>query len=109
MAENWPGIIVASTLAVEIASILQLDPIVRGPLVLWYSLVCTGMAWVRLLRIPDPLAEAVTAVSLSVAMSGLIAAAFLYAGHWSPSWTMVALEAITLAGVILGRRRAAAT
>lgn len=105
-AENWPGIIIASTLAVEIASMLHLDPIVRGPLVLWYALVCTGMAWVRLLRIPDPLAEAVTAISLSVALSGLTAAAFLYAGHWSPSWTMVALEAMTLVGVILGSRRA---
>ena len=84
---------------------LQLAPVVRGPLVLWFSLVCTGMAWVRLLRIADPLAEIVTAIALSIALSGLTAAALLYAGHWSPSWTMVALETNTLAGVILGRRR----
>ncbi len=103
-AEIWPGIIIASILAVEIASLVKLDPLVRGPLVLWFSLVCTGMAWVRLLRIRDQVAEAVAAIALSVALSGLTAAAFLYAGRWSPDWTMVALQAITLVGVILSRR-----
>ena len=93
-----------STVAVELAWLVQADPVVRGPLVLWFSLVCTGMAWVRLLRIGEPLAEAVAAIALSVALSGLTAAAFLFAGHWSPSWTLIVLEAITLAGVILDRR-----
>jgi hypothetical protein len=102
-AENWPRIIVVSTIAVEIASLVNVDPLVRGPLVLWFSLFCTGMAWVHLLRIREPLAEAVTAIALSVALSGLTAAAFLYAGLWSPSWTMVVLEAITLVGVMLSR------
>jgi hypothetical protein len=103
-AENWPWIIVVSTVAVELAWLVQADPVVRGPLVLWFSLVCTGMAWVRLLRIGEPLAEAVAAIALSVALSGLTAAAFLFAGHWSPGWTLIVLEAITLAGVILDRR-----
>ena len=103
-AENWPRIIVVSTIAVEIASLVNVDPLVRGPLVLWFSLVCTGMAWVGLLRIREQLAEAVSAIALSVALSGLTAAAFLYAGLWSPSWTMVVLEAITLVGVMLNRR-----
>jgi hypothetical protein len=103
-AENWPGLIVLSTVAVEIATIVKLAPPIRGPLVLWFSLVCNGMAWVRLLRIDDPLAEVVTAIALSVALSGLTAAAFLYAGHWSPEWSLIVLQAITLAGVILGRR-----
>jgi hypothetical protein len=89
---------------VEIATLVKLDPPIRGPLVLWFSLVCTGMAWVRLLRLDDALAEVVTAVALSVALSGLTAAAFLYAGHWSPEWSLIVLEAITLAGVLLGRR-----
>jgi hypothetical protein len=102
-AENWPWIIVVSIVAVELSWLVQADPVVRGPLVLWFSLVCTGMAWVRLLRIGEPLAEAVVAIALSVALSGLTAAAFLYAGHWSPGWTLVVLEAITLAGVILDR------
>jgi hypothetical protein len=102
--DNWPWIIVVSTVAVEVAWLVQADPLVRGPLVLWFSLVCTGMAWVRLLRIGEPLAEVVAAIALSVALSGITAAAFLFAGHWSPGWTMIVLEAITLAGVILDRR-----
>ena len=103
-ADNWPSIIVVSTVAVEVAWLVQVDPLVRAPLVLWFSLVCTGMAWVRLLRIGQPLAEVVAAIALSVALSGITASAFLFAGHWSPGWTMVVLEVITLAGVILDRR-----
>ncbi len=96
-------VIVASTIAVELTSLVTVHPIVRGPLVLWFSLVCTGMAWVRLLRIDEPVAEIVTAVALSIALSGMVASAFLYAGHWSPNWTLLALEGITLVGVALGR------
>ncbi len=97
----WPLIIIVSTVAVPITSLVNADPVVRAPLVLWFSLVCPGMAWVRLLHLGAPLVEAVTAVALSVALSGLTAAAFLYAGHWSPSWIMVALIAITVLGIAL--------
>jgi hypothetical protein len=103
-AETWPWIIAVSTVAVGICSLVQADPLVRGPVVLWFSLVCTGMAWVRVIRIGDPLAEAGAAVALSIALSGLAAAAFLYSGHWSPSWTLVVLQAATLAGVVVDRR-----
>jgi hypothetical protein len=103
-AENWPWVIAVSTVGVEIASLVQIDPLVRAPLVLWFCLVCTGLAWVRLLRIADPLPEAVASVALSVALSGLVAGAFLYAGRWSPSGTMLALEAMTLAAVVLDLR-----
>jgi hypothetical protein len=97
-------IIIVSTIAVEATSLVSVEPAIRGPLVLWFCLVCTGMAWVRLLRIGDPVAEAVAAIALSIALSGIGAALFLYAGHWSPGWTLVALEAITLTAVALGRR-----
>ena len=103
-ADNWPWIIAVSTVAVAICTLVQADPVIRGPIVLWFSLVCTGMAWVRVIRISDPSAEAAAAVALSVALSGLAAAAFLYLGHWSPSWTLVVLQAITLAGVFVDRR-----
>jgi heme/copper-type cytochrome/quinol oxidase subunit 4 len=101
--ENWALIIILSAVAVEVARLANVDPVVRGPLVLWFCLVCTGMAWVRLLNIPDPLAEGVAAVALSVALSGLVSGATLYAGHWSPSGAMIALEVLTLVGVVLGR------
>jgi hypothetical protein len=103
-ANSWPSIIAVSTVAVAICTLVQADPLIRGPLVLWFSLVCTGMAWVRVIRITDPLAEAAAAVALSVALSGLAAAAFLYSGHWSPNWTLVVLQAVTLAGVFVDRR-----
>jgi hypothetical protein len=103
-AENWPLILAVSTVAAEICTVVPVTPFVRGPVVLWFALVCSGMAWVRVLRLADPLAEAVAATALSVALSGLVSAAFLYSGHWSPSGTMLTLEAITLAGVILDWR-----
>jgi hypothetical protein len=103
-ASSWPWIIAVSTVAVAICTLVQANPLIRGPIVLWFSLVCTGMAWVRVIRITDPLAEAAAAVALSVALSGLAAAAFLYSGHWSPNWTLVVLQAVTLAGVFVDRR-----
>jgi hypothetical protein len=95
-----------SAVAVEAARLANVDPVVRGPLVLWFCLVCTGMAWVRLLRIPDPLAEGVAAVAMSIALSGLVSGLTLYGGHWSPSGAMIALEVITLVGVVLDLYRA---
>lgn len=103
-ANGWPSIIAVSTVAVAICTLVQADPLIRGPVVLWFSLVCTGMAWVRVIRITDPLAEAAAAIALSVALSGLAAAAFLYSGHWSPNWTLVVLQAVALAGVFVDRR-----
>jgi len=101
-AKNWPLIIGVSTVAVQAAVLADLDPVVRAPLVLWFCLFCTGMAWVRLLNIPGPLAEAVAAVALSIALSGLVSGATLYAGHWSPKGAMIILEAITFVGAALG-------
>lgn len=103
-ADNWPWIIAVSTVAVAICTLVQADPLIRGPIVLWFSLVCTGMAWVRVIRIGDPPAEAAAAVALSVALSGLAAAAFLFSGHWSPSWTLMVLQVVTLVGVFVDRR-----
>jgi hypothetical protein len=102
--ENWPLILGVSTVAAEICTLAPVTPLVRGPIVLWFCLVCTGMAWVRILRVGDVAAEIVAALALSVALSGLTSAAFLYAGHWSPSGTMVALEAITVFGIVVDRR-----
>jgi len=104
-ADAWPAIILASSVAVAIASLVEANPVVRAPLVLWFSLVCPGLAWVRLLHLGEPLVEAVAAIALSVALSGLTAGAFLYAGHWSPSWIMVALIAITVVGVAVDSPR----
>jgi len=104
----WAWILLSSTLAVELATLFDAPALVRGPLVLWFCLFCTGMAWVRLLRLEDRLAAAVAAVALSVAMSGLTATALLYSGHASANLTMLTLEAFTMIGVFLdvtlGRR-----
>lgn len=101
--EAWPWLIVGSMIAVQVATLVRLDPRLRAPLVLWFCLLCTGMAWARLLRLAV-LPEMIIAISLSIALSGLASALFLYTGHWSPSGTMLVLQATTLAGIVLNNR-----
>jgi hypothetical protein len=109
----WLAVIVASAAAAAIASLIGLAPPVRAPLVLWFAAVCPGMSLVRLLHLEDRLVEIVLAVALSLSLAGIVAAAFLYSGHWSPPATMAVLIAITACAVSFeparawaGRRRA---
>ena len=101
-AAAWPSLIVISTIAAAIAFLFGVESQIRGPLVLWFCLVCPGMAWARLLRLGEPLVEGVIAVALSVALSGLTAGAFLYAGQFTPGLILAVLMAIALLGVALG-------
>jgi uncharacterized membrane protein len=108
----WPAVILISTVAAGVASLLSLPPAVRAPLVLWFAAMCPGLALVRLLHFDDRLIEVVLAVALSIAVDGIVAAAFLYSGHWSPPAIMASLIAITICALGLewilsspGRRR----
>jgi hypothetical protein len=97
----WPRLILGSIVAVAIATLVPLPPVVRSSVVVWFCLFCTGMAWVRLLRLRSRLAEVVAALALSFAISGLVAAAFLYAGRWSPAGTMTTLQCLTACAVLV--------
>jgi hypothetical protein len=106
----WPWAILVSTLAAGIVSLVSAPATLRAPIVLLFTATCPGLSLVRLLRLSDWLVEVVLAVALSLSLDGIIAAIFLYAGHWSPAATMVVLIAISLfpLAVEAGWRRLAA-
>ena len=94
----WPALIAGSALVVVVAWLADLDSPLRIPIVLWFLLVCPGMAWARLLPLPDPYSQLSVAVALSVALEALTAGAFLYAGAWSAEAILAVVVALSLAG-----------
>jgi len=105
---RWPVVVTALTVAAVLVLLAGAGPALRAPVVLAFALVGPGMALVPLLRLDDPLAELSLGVALSLALDTLVALAMLYAGAWSPEGALLALAAMSLAGVAAQRRRAEA-
>jgi hypothetical protein len=95
----WAVVILASVAAVVVVTAIELPAPIRAPIVIWFIAICPGMALVRLLRLDQPAVEVMLAIALSVAIGGLVPAALLYAGRWSPAWTLAILAAITIGGL----------
>ncbi len=68
----------------------------RAFVVLLFLIVAPGFAVVRLVRLPDPLAELTLAVALSIGLDSLVALAYLYAGVAWIAWTLATLVALTI-------------
>lgn len=100
-SRSWPVVVLASTIAVAVVSLLGAPEIVRGPITVWFIAFCPGMAVVRLLRLDDPIAEVMLAFALSLALAGLVPSVFLYLDAWSAGWSLAVLVAITAVGLAL--------
>lgn len=79
--------------------------------VFWFVLVCPGMAFVRLLRLADPVAEGTLAVAVSLSVLALSSELLAVARLWSPTGLLAGLAGLTLVGAALpfghrGRLRA---
>jgi hypothetical protein len=97
----WPSIIVLSTAAVwALAAVGESFPL-RSLLVVWFLLVCPGMALVGLLPIGDGWRALTLALPLSAAIDIIVAGSMLYAGAWSPTWALLALSVLSIAGAAL--------
>jgi hypothetical protein len=103
---TWPSIIVLSTAAVwALAAAGDSFPL-RSLVVVWFLLVCPGMALVGLLPLGDGWRSLALALPLSAAIDIIVAGSMLYAGAWSPAWALLALSALSLAGAALQLRTA---
>lgn len=104
----WPPVLLFSALLAGVLAFANLDSPLRAVIVLWFMLVCPGLALIRLAHLADPVAELAVGIALSVALASVVAAALLYAGAWSPQAVLGVLIAATVTGVGLdvGRRRA---
>jgi uncharacterized membrane protein len=96
----WPYAIsiLAATSAVLVVLDLPIPP--RAILVLAFATVCPGMALIRLLRLDEPLAEFLLAIVVSLALSGVVATATVYAGAWDAQVVLLALVELTLVAVL---------
>jgi hypothetical protein len=105
---HWPPVIGVSAVVAAIVVYADVDVAARPVLVLWFMLVCPGMAVVRLLRLTDPMTELAIAVALSLALNTILAGALLYAGSADFDVTFGLLLAVTLTAVAVDVTRRSA-
>jgi hypothetical protein len=98
---TWSFVLVISAIAVLLAVFGELVNPLRAAIVLWFLVVCPGMAFVRLLRLGEGWVEWTLAVALSLALDALVAAGMLFAGRWAPQAGLIILTGLTLLGVAL--------
>ena len=103
---RWTGILVASAVLAGALEVAGLHSPLRLAVILWFVLVCPGMAFVRLLDLDDAAAEIALAVALSIALAMAVGGAALYSGLWAPGATLAILIAITIAAAVAPVARA---
>jgi hypothetical protein len=104
---GWREVLVVSAV---LAGAVQLAPPhspLRLAVILWFVLVCPGMAVVRLLAVNDAATELALAVALSIALAMAAGGIALYSGLWAPGATLAILIAFTVGAAVapLGRAR----
>src|SRR5262245_14909782 len=97
----WPAVIVLSGLAAAAVTLVNVVEPLRSILVFWFLLVCPGMAFVRLLRLGQPVAEWTLAVALSLAIDALVAGTMAFFKIWSPVGGLLVLVVLSLAVAIV--------
>ncbi|PZS14549.1 MAG: hypothetical protein DLM57_14315 [Pseudonocardiales bacterium] len=90
-------ILVSATLA-GILVLCDITSPLRPVLTLWFLCVCPGMALVGLMRVDEPFAEVTLIIALSLALDTITAGTMLYAGWWSPPWTLIILLVVSVGG-----------
>jgi hypothetical protein len=81
----WPPLAVLLAGVAVLALVLLDGPAVaRAVAVLAYLAVVPGLACVRLIRLPDALAQFVVGVALSLGLGVLVAQVMVALGRWSP-------------------------
>jgi hypothetical protein len=92
----WPPVIGVSAVFVAVLVYADVDFAGRPFAVLWFMLVCPGMALVRLLRLSDAMTELAIAVALSLALDTIVAGTLIYVGSANFDVSFVVLLAITI-------------
>jgi hypothetical protein len=109
-ARLWPAVLAASAIAALAVTHAGAGGPLRALVALWFLAVCPGMAVVRLLELPDVLAELVLAIAVSLSLETIVSTTLVYAGGWSPRTSLDVFAGIALAGAAVqaaARRREA--
>ena len=97
----WPALIAGSAAATALTVYGDALSPLRPVIVLWFLVVCPGMAYVRLLRLGNAVTTWTLAVALSFGINSLIAMVMVYTGWWRPEHGLAVLLAVTSVGVLL--------
>jgi hypothetical protein len=94
-SQVWP--VASACIAVATIAVVVVNSPLRPALVLPFLVLAPGMALVRLLRIPDPIAVIMLAIAISLALGGVVAGTMVYTGTWSPVGGLLGLTLFTFA------------
>lgn len=100
----WLWFVLASSIAVVSLVVLDVDSAIRPVVVVAFLIVAPGTAIVRLLKIPDRIAELTLGIALSAAVDGTVPGVLMYAGFWSSDLALLIVIGITLAATFLEAR-----
>jgi len=99
---DWaPLLVLLSGVAVLALVLLDGPAGVRAVAVLTYLAAVPGLAWVRLIRLPDGLAQLVIGIALSLALGILVAQTMVALRLWSPRLGLFALVSLASVAALL--------
>lgn len=96
----WPLLIIVLAALSLVIVLPDVEFAARAPVVLAFALIGPGMALVRLIRLDEPWVELLLAVVVSLCLAGVVSTATIYAGAWSPQFTLMVLIAVSLGAVL---------
>jgi hypothetical protein len=97
-ALRWPPVIGLSAFALDLFAFGGAGGPVRFLLAAWFLIVCTGMSFVPLLRIPSSSTELLIGVLTSLAMDTVVVTAIVLIGGLSVITGLLLLQGICMIG-----------
>ena len=97
----WPIIILVSAVGASLSVASGMGAPVRPAIVLWFFLICPGMAFVRLLGIKEHLTELTIALALSIALDVIVSETMVLSNMWSPGRALLTLVSVSIFGATL--------
>jgi hypothetical protein len=97
---GWREVLLVSAVLAGAIQLAGPHSPLRLAVILWFVLVCPGMAVVRLLGLEDAATELALAVALSIALAMAAGGIALYSGLWAPGATLAILIAFTAGAAV---------
>ncbi len=94
----WPLIILFSAIVAGLMAGSSHQALIRVLFTFWFLLVCPGMAFVRLFRFKEKLAEWVLAISLSIVIDVIVSEIAVLNSWWSLQGMVDVLAGVSVIG-----------
>ena len=108
-AARWFVVVVVSTLAALLATVIGSGNALSTLALLWFLAVCPGMPFARAIgtgAAPYPVQRWITAVALSLALGAVVSEALLLLGWFTSFRAVLLLGVVACTGAWLDRTRA---